>query len=38
MGTIYPVSCRGEGERGSGPGHPMPGGHPKCDITKIEML
>jgi len=29
---------RGGGERGAGPGHPMPGGHPKNEITKIEML
>jgi len=26
------------GERGAGPGHPRPGGHPKSGITKIEML
>jgi len=26
------------GELGAGPRHPMPGGHPKSEITKIEML
>jgi len=32
------VACRGWGERGDGPGHPMHGGHLKSEITKIKML
>jgi len=26
------------GEQGAGPGHPSPGGHPKSEIAKTEML
>jgi len=29
---------RGGGEWGAGPGHPIPAGHSKSEITKIEML
>ena len=27
-------ACRGGGERGAGPGHPSPGGHPMSEICK----
>jgi len=38
-GCRYPTQWRAEGgERGAGPGHPRPGGHPKSEITKNEML
>jgi len=32
------VACRGGGEQDAGPGHPSPGGHPKSEIAKTEML
>jgi len=38
LAFIVPSGVQRGGGRGAGPGHPVPGGHPKSEIKKIEML